>query len=180
MGFAVLTLSAIVVRQGIRIGELEVNLASAQSPGGLTVGTTIRRFVAHDIEGNERTIDFTSPHTRPTIIYVFRPSCGACRLNGEGLAALLEQTRGKYEVVGLSLDRTGVEQFVAQENMKFPVYTDLSREDIRAYRLGNTPETIVVEPGGKVAGSWVGGFGGPTQSLIERYFAVRLPGFPGA
>jgi hypothetical protein len=64
---------------------------------------------------------------------------------------------------------------LAGHKLDFPVYTNLSEETRSAYRLGSTPETIVVDTDGKVIHAWVGAFTGSTKREIERFFSIHLP-----
>lgn len=60
---------------------------------------------------------------------------------------LSERIKGRYRLIGLSLSSAGVDEYVAQQGMDFPMYTNLSPQSIAAYRLGGTPATIVVSAG---------------------------------
>lgn len=56
-------------------------------------------------------------------------------------------------------------------NTHFPVY-EVSAESALAYRLGGTPQTIVVSPYGQVVKIWDGAYEGD----LKREFEVGLPG----
>jgi hypothetical protein len=55
------------------------------------------------------------------------------------------------------------------------VYSGLSRSAIAAYRLGTTPETIVVSARGVGLGTWDGAYTAGTRAALEHFFAVSLP-----
>lgn len=180
LGFAIAIVllaasGAIIVRQGSRIQSLEFALASTRAEDTTSEGGTAMPLTGN---GQDQIVDFGLARSKPTIIYVFRPSCVVCRHNGESLSSLVRQVGGRYNVIGISLDRDGLEEFVKQENIDFPVYTDIPREAIRSYHLVATPETIVVS-NGKILKTWVGGYTGPAQVLIERFFSVKLPSLSG-
>jgi hypothetical protein len=47
---------------------------------------------------------------------------------------------------------------------------------MREYKLGGTPQTIVVSPQGQVTRIWSGAFAEDLQREVEDYFSVKLPG----
>lgn len=57
-----------------------------------------------------------------------------------------------------------------------PVYKDLTELSKLTYKLGATPQTIVVSPEGKVIKNWMGAYSGDKAREVEEYFNVRLPG----
>ena len=57
----------------------------------------------------------------------------------------------------------------------FPVYTKLAADVTWNYKLGGTPQTILVSPQGKVLRNWSGAFAGRQRDELQRYFPVRLP-----
>jgi len=91
------------------------------------------------------------------------------------LKALTERVSGRFRVIGISLSEDGLPDFVASHGMEFPVYSGLSRSAIDAYRLGTTPETIVVSPNGAVLGSWDGAYTAGTKAALESFLAISLP-----
>ena len=52
----------------------------------------------------------------------------------------------------------------------------LSPETLKTYKLGSTPQTIVISPEGKVLQDWVGAYVGDQKSQVEAFFQVTLPG----
>jgi peroxiredoxin len=181
--FAVVLLAgsiAIIVIQGRRIFALEVALAGSQLRSDMDGAVVPTALHVKDLGGSDHVLDVAAGHRKPTMLYVFRPSCPVCWRNGESVNSLAAQLGEKYEVVGLSLDREGLESFLQREGPKFPIYTDVSQDIVKAYRLGSTPQTILVSPDGRIIHSWIGGYAGPVQLLIERFFSVNLPGIPAA
>ncbi len=167
----------IIIRQGRRIMSLEAALSDSQSPvGTLREGTTISPFQVRDIGGNFHVIGFDKPKPRPTIFYVLRPGCAWCKRNSANFAFLASRVSGEYDVIGLSLVSAGLDDFVRREDIRFPVYTDVSPATRTLYRLGSTPETIVVSSTGKVVKSWIGAYAqDPVRSDVERFFSLRFP-----
>jgi len=170
---------AIVVRQGKRIRTLEGVVADLEVKNHLPAGLAVRQINIRDVSGRDYRLDYTIPHTKPMVIYVMRPSCSVCRGNAPSINALAREVNAKYDVIGLSLERDGLEDMVARDRIQFPMYTDVPRDIVRAYGLGATPETLVVTTDGKIVRSWIGGYAGALQTAIEQFFSLNLPDFPG-
>lgn len=112
--------------------------------------------------------------SRPTLLYVFDPYCGWCKLNTTALNALYTKTNSSYRFIGLAISPLGLYDYLAIRPMPFAVYTDLSNRVLSAYRMGPTPHTIVVSRGGKVSAEWIGAYRGDVLKNIESYFRVNL------
>ena len=94
----------------------------------------------------------------------------------DNLKALVDNASGQYRFIGLSLSKEGLAAYIEKNELKLPVYSGLSAETLKAYRLGSTPQTIVVSPEGRVLQDWVGAYVGEQKSQVEAFFHVRLPG----
>ena len=112
----------------------------------------------------------------PVILYVFSPRCVWCARNIDNAKALAGATGGRYTFVALSLADEGVEEYVAEHDIDFTVYRGVSARARADYLLGQTPQTIVVSPDGRVEKNWVGAYGPEVASQIEDYFQIALPG----
>lgn len=82
----------------------------------------------------------------------------------------------RYRFVALSLSANKLSYYVKENQLEFPIYTDLPILTMRDYKLGGTPETIVVSPQGQVTRIWSGAFAEDLQKEVENYFSVKLPG----
>jgi hypothetical protein len=69
-----------------------------------------------------------------------------------------------------------VARYVAKNDLKVPVYSNLSPETLKTYKLASTPQTIVISPEGKILQNWVGAYGGTQKSQVEACFHTTLPG----
>jgi hypothetical protein len=78
--------------------------------------------------------------------------------------------------VGLSLSSDKLIDYVKENKLEFPIYTDLPILTMREYKLGGTPQTIVVSPQGQVTRIWSGAFAEDLQREVEDYFSMKLPG----
>jgi hypothetical protein len=140
----------------------------------LKEGAAVPAIAASAVDGSAAIIRFDSVSV-PTILYVFTPACGWCTRNLPAAKALAENVKGQYRVVGLSLSSDGLQMYVGDSGLSFPVYTEISGNTRSAFHLGGTPDTIVVSSDGKVIKHWQGAYVGLTKKEVESYFNVTLP-----
>jgi peroxiredoxin len=169
---------AINVSQIRRIIVLQTGLEKHSVQGTLPLGSQVpSEFSARDLDGRMVTIRFTTSPV-PTVLYVFRPSCVWCRRNSESIKALAQGTAGRYKLIGLSLAKTGLTEFVKEHDFQFPVYSDVPPAFTETLKLRVTPETLVISPSGSVLENWTGAYTGILKSLTENFFSIHLPDFP--
>jgi peroxiredoxin len=141
----------------------------------LKSGTAVPSFQAVDLEGHTRTVAYDQ-ELKPTVLYIFTPPCSWCSRNMDNFKALVAREGAEYRFIGLSLSKDGLPQYVVRQGLTIPVYTGLSTEMQKVYKLGGTPETIVVSPEGRVLQDWMGAYVGDQKSQVEAFFHVTLPG----
>lgn len=141
----------------------------------LQVGATVSPLKASDISGRQQTV-FYNQSALPVVLYVFTPECIWCARNLDNLRKLVAQKNGSYRFVGLSLAAEKLETYVAENRLTFPVYSDPSDDLMSEYKLGATPQTIVISSDGRVLQNWTGAYVGPQQAEVEHFFGVELPG----
>jgi peroxiredoxin len=156
------------------IGTLLDTSDLGHAQGGLSVGVSVPPLEVHDSPGKVVTLKY-GDSSKPTLIYVFRPSCVWCQRNSDVLNSFTDRVSDRYRVIGISLSEEGLPDFVAAHGIGFPVYSSLSTSTINAYRLGTTPETIVISPRGTVLGSWNGAYTGGTKKAVEKFFGMSIP-----
>jgi hypothetical protein len=161
-----------------QVSEMRDKLAHIKSEDQLRVGTAVHQIAARGVGGEPAVIDYD--RSLPTILYVFKPSCGWCKRNLENIRAIADNAPGRYKLIGLSLSAEGLKEYIDQNHLAFPVYTNLSLEAIRSHKLGGTPQTIMISPERKVIKVWTGAYYGRLKKEIEEYLRVSLPGFDEA
>jgi len=161
------------VIQGIHILRVEDELTHPPQ-SGLDAGTLMPPFSATDISGQHKRVEFES-NALPTLLYVFSPTCSWCERNSPWVLSLQSQSAGKFRMLGLSLSSNGLREFVRSHAITFPVYSDIPQGTISAYRLGPTPETILVSSSGRLARVWMGAYGESSRASIEQALAIRFP-----
>jgi len=176
-----LTMSLLICSVSINVflarktNSLRSALVHVKTEDSLPVGTSLPPIVAKGLDGRPATISYM-PDKLPTILYVFKPSCGWCTKNIQNIKALAESTRGKYQVIGISLSSDNLQEYVTKSDLTFPVYSDLPPDVAINYRMGGTPQTIVISNEGKLIKEWKGAYIGNTKQQIETQFGLELPG----
>lgn len=141
----------------------------------LKVGTAVPPIPAKRFSGQAEVISYQGT-SLPTVLYIFTPPCSWCARNMDNLKTLLDKESSEYRFIALSLSDEGLAQYVTKNGLNLPVYAGLSTETRKAYKLGGTPQTIVISPEGKVLEDWVGAYVGDQKSQVEAFFHVSLPG----
>jgi peroxiredoxin len=141
----------------------------------LKIGTTVPLLTARRLDGQQEVISYEGTN-QPTVLYIFTPPCSWCARNVDNFKRLVDKESHEYRFIGLSLSEGGLAEYVAKNELKLPVYSGLSPETLKTYKLGSTPQTIVISPEGKVLQNWTGAYVGDQKSQVEAFFHVTLPG----
>lgn len=158
-----------------KIRYLTNTLREIESQGRLEEGEAAPSFEVKDLTGKSIVLSY-SDSPLPTVLYVFTPQCRWCTENLANIKTLANETRGKYRLIGLSLNKDELNSYVEKNKFDFPIYTEISSAVESAYKFGSTPQTLVISPEGKVIKNWVGVYTGEVASEVESYFKVSLPG----
>lgn len=111
----------------------------------------------------------------PTVLYVLSPQCGWCVRNEVSISRLVAEKGHEYRFVALSLVTDGAAKYWSQHDLGMPLYADVSEQTRDAYKMGATPQTIVVSPDGVVIANWNGAYLASQKDKIEAFFKVSLP-----
>ena len=129
---------------------------------------------------NNRALEIRCDETdRPTILYIFTPTCVWCTRNLNNIREIYSKARGRYRILGLSLSEEGLASYAAQHSINFPLYKNPSADGDLIKRLGGTPRTLIVSPDGKLIENWFGAYTGSLKTRVEEYFGFTLPGVAG-
>lgn len=171
-----LTLSIILnIALSSKVRRLQAVIASLKNESRLKVNTTVPPIIAEDIDGHAVLINY-SDYSYPTILYIFSPSCPWCRRNVRNIESLASQVYKQYHVVGLSLSKNDLKSYAREFQFTFPLYCEPSGETKLAFKIGGTPQTVVISAQSVVLANWVGAYDGSLRKEIEDYFGVVLPG----
>jgi AhpC/TSA family len=128
-----------------------------------------------DLSGRKVNLSWASDK-RPTLVYVFTPSCPWCKRNLPNITALSAARQSDYRFIGLSLSTSGLQEYVAANHIAFPVYSYPFANEQKLFSVGGTPATLLVSPDGSLRQLWLGAYSGDTQKKVEEVFRLKLPG----
>ena len=148
-------------------------------PAGPATGTRLPLLQAKDLSGKPVSIAFDSD-SRPTVLYVFTPTCIWCKKNLQNLKSIVAKNQDRFKFIGLSLSPDGVDAYLKDTGLDFPVYTGPAPEIVRSFGLGATPSTFVLSTTGVLQRHWTGAYAGATIPEVEDFFGVKLPGLVGS
>jgi len=158
-----------------RVSALKNQMTVVRSELRLTEGDKVPPITARDPQGQNAVFDYRT-NKLPTVVFVITPDCKWCTQNIMNMRALVEKASDRFQFVGFSLSSEKLHDYVAQNKLDFPIYTDLPLNPTSDYKLGGTPQTIVLSPAGEVMKVWSGAFANRTLEEVEAYFGVSLPG----
>lgn len=170
-----LALSAITnILLVLKVKELRATISDLKTEQSTVVGARLPPLTAQDISGQSVTIRFDEID-RPTLLYVFTPSCGWCKRNEQNIQSLVSQTGESLRIIGVSLSQDGLVEYVGQ---RFPpvMVVKPDARTITTYKLSGTPTTILVSSQGVVLRVWKGAYNDSIQRELEGYFHIKLPG----
>jgi hypothetical protein len=110
--------------------------------------------------------------TRPTLLYVFSPTCHWCERNLANIAAIVKNRRD-VRVVGVNIGPPL--DAASAKKQPFDEIIQPGSATIRAYRFTGTPSTLLVTQG-TITQSWSGAYAGPLADDVSKALAVTLPG----
>ena len=91
------------------------------------------------------------------------------------MKTLANNLKGTYRFATISLSEDKLQEYIAEQDFQFPVYAGRTPKTVMAYKLGGTPQTMVLSSDGRVQKNWMGAYAGETKSEIESYFNIQLP-----
>ncbi|MGH7747647.1 MAG: TlpA disulfide reductase family protein, partial [Candidatus Dormibacteria bacterium] len=127
------------------------------------------RVSIHTLDGG--TVELAAQHGHPVVIDFFGSWCGPCRRQQADLNAVAVRYRPKGVVVvgdALRDDRAALQSYLSGLGVPYPAGLD-DGETAAAFAVLAAPTTIVVDPGGRVAATVLGGIHEATlSSLLDR------------
>lgn len=150
----------------------ELRASRAVAPA-LGVGTPVPPISGVSGDGAEVTVAYDTD--LPTVLYYFKTDCGWCERNWANVEALIDQTRGRYRVIGLAASPK-LPQYLTDRDGLLPVVRNVDRDTLATYKFSATPQTVVVSPEGLVVASWMGAYQQRQAEAIAEFFDVTMPG----
>lgn len=156
---------------------LHQRMQRPRSQSTVAVGEKVPALTAADLSGRKIELTWSSDQ-RPTILYVFSPSCVWCTRNLKNIKALSLAREADYRFIGLSLSTLNLKEYVASNDLNFPVYSYVSWSKAEQFNAGGTPATLIISHDGTVKELWLGAYAGSTKNKVEERMRVHLPGVP--
>ena len=111
-----------------------------------------------------------------TLVYVFAPTCGWCIKNANNISAVAAAARQRgLRVYAVSLDPKGAPEFLKSHGLDAELLLP-DEGTVKRFYLGGTPQTFVLSADGAVIRNWPGAYSSKTESDVEAYFDIKLPG----
>jgi peroxiredoxin len=161
----------LLLARKVRVQE---QMLIAMSAKANLIGLTVPPIDVRTADGQVQRI--THSGDRATVLYIFRPECGWCEKNVANINALAAQINQKYRILGVSLPSERAREYVDQGILQFPTYSEVEETTQLAYKLGPTPQTLVISSEGRVLKNWKGAYSSTLKQEIEEYFNLHLPG----
>lgn len=156
--------------------RLREGLLRMKAATRLAVGERVPPIYGEDAHGSLFQLHYEKIG-RPTLLYVFSPSCRWCQRNIENFHTLGQKLAKSHRVVGVSLSEIPLSKRREEtEKLGFPVVFNPSPESLEAYKLGGTPQTLLLSPDGVVLKNWTGAYANGLAEEIEKSLGVELPG----
>jgi len=140
----------------------------------LKIGQLLPSMNANELDGGHATLAW-GDESKDTVLYVFRPDCIRCKRNLQNLRTVVADQGANYKFVGVSLTNEGLKEYLQTTPLPFSVVS-VGSDTAKAFKLGVTPETVVISPDGKIRKVWQGAFADAVQTEVEATFNVQLPG----
>lgn len=111
-----------------------------------------------------------------TVLYIFRPYCTWCAQNVALINAVSEQAGDRFRFIGVSLTAEGLKEYLSETNQRLPeTFHSPAKSVISSYKLGLTPQTLLIAPDGQVLEQWTGAYLSENRSKIEQVMGVSIP-----
>jgi peroxiredoxin len=173
----VLMLLAVSLGLNVYLG-FEVELRPHMTSPRLVVGMRAPKLFAEQVGGSSVAVDWKG--ARPTLLYVFSPSCVWCQRNFENFETVARARKADYRIVGLSTTREGLTKYVEDHGIQYVVYTNPDAGRSGDLIQSGTPTTFIISPEGTIKDVWRGAYTGRMKAEVEAALAVKLPGITSA
>lgn len=148
----------------------------AARPARLAVGDRVPRFTATRLDGEQIDVAYTA-QGRDRLLFFYTPSCPYSRQQFPGWLDLADRTdKSRIEVLGLvadAEDKAKLRQYLQEMGRGRPsgvtFDTALVSKEVRsAYKLSETPLTLLIANDGTVKKVWAGRWDSQALTLVRR------------
>jgi putative oxidoreductase len=154
---AILCLLSEVALLSVQNRELKSRLAMLIGGEILSPDEIVPPFKASDVSGGE--VEIAYGHgTLKTLLFVLSTSCRPCKQNLPNwsvIARRVDVSRGR--VLGISLNSPDLtRKYILENALSYPVLVPSDQTFARQYKPSSTPQTILIDSGGRVEKVWRG------------------------
>lgn len=171
LGIALVIINTILVNQN---RELRSYLNELQQSLELNPGAIVSALHGVDINGDSIDINYGAD-PRKTVLLVFSPDCDYCTKNIPAWEKILSNVdKSSFRVIAISLEPEGTKEYVTKHRLiSVPVIAKLYAKGVNTYKMGLTPETILIGPDGKVEKVWKGLLDEESRKEIEQSLGIK-------
>lgn len=155
-------------------GELKALAKARIQSNQLLPGMSVPALAGFDVEGKRISIDYGHDN-RPTLLLVFSPTCGACDLNWPTWKHILAATdQRSFRIALVDSSSFLAPAYVRSHGLTgLRVFGQVDPDVWLAYKLGLTPQTILIDPYGRVERLWIGVIQGVRLTDLENALDLR-------
>ncbi|MFL6310505.1 MAG: TlpA family protein disulfide reductase [Terriglobales bacterium] len=137
--------------------QLKAQLSQPPPALELTTGTQMPDLKGFDPEGKPVEVDY-GKDPRKVLVLVFSPTCPFCEQNWPKWDQVISSLdRSVVRPVGVDVTSTSQAPFLSQHQLTgLPVFEKVEPHVMLNYRFQLTPQTILLDPAGKVEKVWTG------------------------
>jgi peroxiredoxin len=173
---ALLGLSLVVnVLLSRKVSSLRSTVSQLMAHSSLKVGSRVPPILGRSVTGKDQVLNYADVQI-PTVLYVFTPQCEWCKRNIDNLRVLIANSGSHYRMIGISLSKTDLNEYLEKEHLNLAVYSDIDDFTRKSYYFGDTPTTIIISPDARVLDVWHGAYEDSIRKEIEGKLNVSLPG----
>jgi peroxiredoxin len=149
--------------------QLKSQLAQPPPAYEAAPGTQVPELAGHDPDGKPLSIAYGADQ-RKVLIFVFSPTCGFCAENWPKWWRIFPALdRTAVRPVSVDVSSSVTRDFIAQHQMTdMPVVAQADPKALVRYQFRLTPQTILVDAGGRVEKVWSGVLDESNVAEIER------------
>ncbi len=155
--------------------KLRAYIIELQQSSELKPGATVSELHGVDTKGSEVEIGY-GHDARKTVILVFSPDCDYCTQNMPAWKKILSDIdHNSFRVVAVSLVAKGAKEYAAEHNLtSIPVIEKMYTTGADTYKMGTTPETILIDSSGRVERVWKGALDAELQKEVNQSLGVTF------
>lgn len=164
----------------VRFRSMDQRIRQLRSEQRLLEGVLLPSISGSDAHGKHMTVKYETPSAEgkqvPTLIYVYKNDCSWCQRNVVSFGKLVTALKRDHRILCLSLSKDTAS--VAMNDVTARICPTVLFPDpdiVISYKLGSTPQTLLIAHDGRLKRNWIGAYTGSTKDEIESLTGLALP-----